>query len=114
MKKRQRGISYTRFTMRKLILLLSLVTPLFAQHPEDTTPDRPPSIVYDQTMHPFDTTRSDPNNWSETELAALGTAVHDASRECERLERPSGPALCSRVRQACCLGRPSQRGGAVR
>ncbi|QEE30942.1 hypothetical protein FTW19_24835 [Terriglobus albidus] len=73
--------------MRKLILLLSLVTPLFAQHPEDTTPERPPSIVYDQTMHPFDTTRADANNWSETELAALGTAVHEASHECERLEK---------------------------
>lgn len=91
--------------MRKLILLLSLVTPLFAQHPEDTTPDRPPSIVYDQTMHPFDTTRADANNWSETELAALGTAVHDASHECERLEKTAyeGEELFSLAR-LCAVG----------
>lgn len=106
------GISYTRFTMRKLLLLLSLSSSLMAQQttaPAATaTPElnHPPSVVYEQTMHPFEATRADIGNWSETEQAALAVSITTALHECQRLEASTafeGEELFALAR-LCALG----------
>lgn len=57
------------------------------QSVEDLRNALPPSTIFEQTLRPFDATRADMANWSETEVAAMLVAVHTAHDECVRLEK---------------------------
>lgn len=56
--------------------------------PAAVTPSAPesPGSIYNDAMHPLDVVRQSMDNWSSSEMAALGIGMHMAREACERMK----------------------------
>jgi hypothetical protein len=93
------------------VSLLSFYLALnLAQNAAVTAPRFDPQSAYDQAIHPFDSVRRAPQNWSETELSALRRMIDTAKHDCiaHSAAEFNGTALLTYAR-LCTLGEDWKR-----
>jgi thiol-disulfide isomerase/thioredoxin len=59
--------------------------PVAAANDQATTDAELPGAIYKEAMHPVDVVRQSLDNWSDSELAALGIGMHLARQACDKM-----------------------------